>query len=119
MGGGGLLTVSLIAKYLLDLGGEKKVPDSRPPFSSDSLSEKPSRAHTYTQATRLLSPSRIVILDGLNYIKGFRYQLWCAAREARVRVCTVYVATEGGRCREWNGVEGRGVDGEGKYREET
>lgn len=28
-------------------------------------------------------------MDGMNYIKGFRYQMYCAAREAQVRTCTV------------------------------
>jgi len=36
-----------------------------------------------------MNPATIVILDSLNYIKGFRYQLYCAAKEAGVRVCTV------------------------------
>jgi tRNA uridine 5-carbamoylmethylation protein Kti12 len=30
-----------------------------------------------------------VIVDSLNYIKGFRYQMYCAARELKARVCTV------------------------------
>jgi protein KTI12 len=51
----------------------------------------------------LISPTRIVILDGLNYIKGFRYQLWCAAREARVRQVTCYVAAPEEVCRRFEG----------------
>jgi protein KTI12 len=31
----------------------------------------------------------ILLVDGLNYIKGFRYQMYCAAREHKLRVCTV------------------------------
>jgi hypothetical protein len=31
----------------------------------------------------------ILIVDALNYIKGLRYQLYCAAREFKLRVCTV------------------------------
>lgn len=30
-------------------------------------------------------------MDGMNYIKGYRYQMYCAAREAQVRVCTVRI----------------------------
>ncbi len=33
----------------------------------------------------------ILVVDALNYIKGFRYQLYCAAREFKLRVCTVGV----------------------------
>jgi hypothetical protein len=39
--------------------------------------------------TRHLGPDTIVICDSPNYIKGFRYQMYCAAREAHARVCTV------------------------------
>lgn len=31
----------------------------------------------------------IVIADSLNYIKGYRYQMYCAARELSIRVATV------------------------------
>lgn len=34
----------------------------------------------------------ILIVDSLNYIKGFRYQMYCAAREMKIRVCTVSVS---------------------------
>jgi protein KTI12 len=40
-----------------------------------------------------MNKDTIVILDSLNYIKGFRYQLYCAAKEAGVRVCTVSAST--------------------------
>ena len=39
--------------------------------------------------TRELSKNHLVIMDGMNYIKGYRYQMYCAAREAEVRTCTV------------------------------
>ena len=38
---------------------------------------------------RQLAANTILILDGMNYIKGFRYQLHCAVREAKLRSCTV------------------------------
>jgi protein KTI12 len=38
---------------------------------------------------RNLTKNSIVIVDALNYIKGFRYQMYCVAREAGVRVATV------------------------------
>jgi len=57
--------------------------------SAESYSEKPARGTLFTAVQRALAPGKIVILDSLNYIKGFRYQLYCAAREARCRVCTV------------------------------
>lgn len=58
-------------------------------ISSDSHSEKPARGALFTAVQRALALDKIVILDSLNYIKGFRYQLYCAARESKVRICTV------------------------------
>lgn len=55
----------------------------------DSRSEKPARGVLFTALQRHLGNDRIVLVDALNYIKGFRYQMYCAAREAKVRVCTV------------------------------
>jgi len=59
----------------------------------DSRSEKPARGALFTAFQRHLGSDRIVIVDSLNYIKGFRYQMYCAAREAKVRVCTVRAPT--------------------------
>lgn len=56
---------------------------------TDATAEKSARASLMSAVTRQLSPDRIVIFDGMNYIKGFRYQLYCAAREYKCRTCTV------------------------------
>ena len=55
----------------------------------DSRSEKPARAALFTAMQRHLGQDTILIVDGMNYIKGFRYQMYCAAREMKIRVCTV------------------------------
>jgi len=68
----------------------------------DSRSEKPARGALFTALQRHLSSDHIVIVDSLNYIKGFRYQMYCAAREAKIRVCTIYVISPPEQCREWN-----------------
>jgi protein KTI12 len=57
-----------------------------------SHAEKPGRANLFSNLTRNLGPETIVICDSLNYIKGFRYQMYCAAREAHARVCTVSIS---------------------------
>jgi tRNA uridine 5-carbamoylmethylation protein Kti12 len=38
---------------------------------------------------RQLGRDTILIVDALNYMKGFRYQLYFASREFKFRVCTV------------------------------
>ena len=44
----------------------------------------------------------MVIADGLNYIKGYRYQLWCEAKAAGTRCCVVHVAAHKDECKQWN-----------------
>ncbi|KAG2155252.1 chromatin associated protein KTI12 [Suillus bovinus] len=68
----------------------------------DSLQEKTARATLFTAITRHINKDTILIVDGMNYIKGFRYQLYCKAREAGVRVATVYVLATPDQCRKWN-----------------
>ncbi|KAF3355835.1 hypothetical protein VdG1_06573 [Verticillium dahliae VDG1] len=50
---------------------------------SANASEKDARATTYAAVKRVLSDRDIVILDGGNYIKGWRYQLHCEAKAVR------------------------------------
>ncbi|CAK5281497.1 unnamed protein product [Mycena citricolor] len=73
-----------------------------PSAYDDSRTEKPARGALFANVQRLLSPNRIVIVDAPNYIKGFRYQLYCAARELKIRVCTIFVVATADCCRQWN-----------------
>lgn len=47
------------------------------------------RGVAYARARRALGKDSFVILDGMNYIKGFRYQLWCEAKAAGTGCCVV------------------------------
>lgn len=51
--------------------------------------EKDARAEEYSAVKRVLSRDDIVIADGLNYIKGFRYQLYCEAKAVSTPSCVV------------------------------
>jgi protein KTI12 len=51
--------------------------------------EKEARGVAYARAKRVLKRDSIVILDGMNYIKGWRYQLWCEAKAAQTSCCVV------------------------------
>jgi protein KTI12 len=55
----------------------------------DARAEKPARATLFSAVQRHLNKDNIVIVDAMNYIKGSRYQMYCAAREMQVRTCTV------------------------------
>ncbi|KAF9000371.1 chromatin associated protein KTI12 [Hymenopellis radicata] len=75
---------------------------------NDSRSEKPARGALFTNLQRQISPNNIVILDAPNYIKGFRYQIYCAAREFKVRVATVFVVSTPDQCRTRNEARPKG-----------
>lgn len=69
---------------------------------SNNASEKDARATIYAAVKRALSPKDIVILDGANYIKGWRYQLYCEAKAVRSTHCVVHVGTPVEKAREVN-----------------
>jgi len=55
----------------------------------NARTEKEARGVAYARAKRMLGRDSIVILDGMNYIKGWRYQLWCEAKAAGTTCCVV------------------------------
>ena len=50
----------------------------------------------------MLANDAVVIADGLNYIKGFRYQLYCEAKGVQTTSCVVHIGTPEKKCREIN-----------------
>ncbi|KAK2565179.1 Protein KTI12-like protein [Acropora cervicornis] len=56
-----------------------------------SSSEKELRGLLKSSVERLISRDDIVILDSLNYIKGFRYELYCVAKAHKTTHCVVSV----------------------------
>jgi protein KTI12 len=57
--------------------------------NSDAKSEKAARGAFFSAIQRVLSQDDIVIADGMNYIKGFRYQLFCEAKALSTPHCVV------------------------------
>lgn len=51
--------------------------------------EKEARAVAFARVKRALAKDTFVILDGMNYIKGYRYQLWCEAKAMGTTCCVV------------------------------
>ncbi|KAF2140522.1 uncharacterized protein K452DRAFT_359579 [Aplosporella prunicola CBS 121167] len=64
--------------------------------------EKDARATQASAIKRVLSRDDVVIADGLYYIKGFRYQLYCEAKAMQTPSCVVHVGTRADKCREIN-----------------
>ncbi|XP_049937037.1 protein KTI12 homolog [Nymphaea colorata] len=69
---------------------------------ADMTAEKNLRGVLRSEVDRSLSKDNIVIVDSLNNIKGYRYELWCLARAAGIKYCVVYCDTEEDECRKWN-----------------
>ncbi|KAI9481594.1 MAG: chromatin associated protein KTI12 [Benjaminiella poitrasii] len=68
----------------------------------DAREEKKARGALMSAVERTLSKDDIVIADGLNYIKGFRYQLYCIARAIGTPHCVVYTGIPPDIAKEWN-----------------
>lgn len=66
-----------------------------PAAYGDSAREKALRGALRAAVERRLSRHDVVILDSINYIKGFRYELYCLARAARTPLCLVYCVRPG------------------------
>ncbi|KAF7195485.1 Protein kti12 [Pseudocercospora fuligena] len=64
--------------------------------------EKDARATFSSAIKRVLTRDTIVVADGMNYIKGFRYQLYCEAKAVQTTNCVVHVGTPGEKCRQLN-----------------
>ncbi|KAL2271886.1 hypothetical protein VTJ83DRAFT_1257 [Remersonia thermophila] len=80
-------TTLSISRSVYDLSPENLPAHVR---SANAL-EKDARAAVYAAVKRVLSPRDIVVLDGLNYIKGWRYQLFCEAKNARTASCVLQI----------------------------
>lgn len=56
----------------------------------DNINEKNTRSSIKSATARIVSNDCVVIVDSLNYIKGYRYELYCLARERRTKNCLVW-----------------------------
>lgn len=75
---------------------------SRNQSYADMPAEKNLRGVLRSEVDRSLSKDNIIIVDSLNNIKGYRYELWCLARSAGTRYCVLHCDAEDTICRKWN-----------------
>ncbi|ODV59143.1 Kti12p [Ascoidea rubescens DSM 1968] len=68
----------------------------------ESLTEKASRNLQMSMVKRDISSTNIVILDSPAYIKGFRYQLFCEAKQTQTTHCVIYIMAPIKVCLEYN-----------------
>lgn len=69
---------------------------------AESRNEKQVRGSLKSAVQRNLSKEHITILDSLNYIKGFRYELYCVSKEAQTTQITVFCETTREKAEQWN-----------------
>ncbi|XP_060932830.1 protein KTI12 homolog isoform X2 [Limanda limanda] len=69
---------------------------------ADSQKEKNVRASLKAEVERKVNKDDIVILDSLNYIKGYRYELFCLIKHAQTPQCLVYCLTSDEQSSSWN-----------------
>lgn len=69
---------------------------------ADSQKEKNLRGALRAEVERKVNKDDIVILDSLNYIKGYRYELFCLIKHTQTPHCLVYSLTSADLSSEWN-----------------
>lgn len=75
----------------------------------DSYTEKKTRAALKSAFDRTVSASdgsTLIILDSLNYIKGFRYELFCISKAAKERHGIVWILNDTKTIQKWNSERG-------------
>ncbi|XP_058830080.1 protein KTI12 homolog [Topomyia yanbarensis] len=98
------ITVHLVSEWnCIQLAGYSKNEHFR-----DSQKEKLVRCNVKSEAIRLLTKDDLVIVDGTNYIKGFRYEIYCASKASRTTQCTIYCAITQGQAWDFNQTENKG-----------
>ncbi|KAI4986148.1 hypothetical protein ZWY2020_018778 [Hordeum vulgare] len=88
------VTVRVIDESSLHLGRNESY--------KDMVVEKNLRGVLRSEVDRSVSRDGIIIVDSLNNIKGYRYELWCLARASGIRYCVFFCDTEVDHCRDWN-----------------
>ena len=74
---------------------------SKAAYLRDPTQEKILRASLKSNVEKYVDQSRVVILDSMNYIKGYRYELYCLARNSMTTLCLVFCDTDKETAREW------------------
>lgn len=88
---------------------------TRAKMYQDSSTEKKTRSRLRAATERTLTKSQVTICDSLNYIKGYRYELFCVAKTSGLNYAVIYCNTPESVCLEHD--KTRQISGEGAYGE--
>jgi len=68
----------------------------------DAKAEKITRSYFLAEVERMINNEVIVIVDSLNYIKGYRYELFCRARGQKTTICVIHCIVDKDTALAWN-----------------
>ncbi|KAK5972249.1 Chromatin associated protein KTI12 [Trichostrongylus colubriformis] len=97
--------VERIQEYFLSKGREVVIvrDDDYPSFSRDdygnSVKEKEQRSFLRSCVQKSLTQNNVVICDGLNYIKGYRYELFLIGKLCKTTFAVIYCHAEESVCK--------------------
>ncbi|XP_060778968.1 protein KTI12 homolog [Neoarius graeffei] len=86
----------------VDIIGDEMQSIDKNSVYADSQREKNLRGVLRSEVERKINKDDIVILDSLNYIKGYRYELFCLIKHVQTPHCLVYCLTSAALSSEWN-----------------
>lgn len=69
---------------------------------AESRKENELRSNLKSEMQRKINKDDVVILDSANYIKGYRYELFCVSKSARTTQCVVHCAVDKDTAMGWN-----------------
>jgi len=70
--------------------GDEDLNEPRDSLYKDSKTEKTTRARLRNEIERVLDKNCLVVCDSVNYIKGYRYELFCLARSLNTQYALVF-----------------------------
>ncbi|XP_064645697.1 protein KTI12 homolog [Lineus longissimus] len=98
-----------LKKYLTDqtertvhLINDESVGCNKNDVYAESRKEKDVRSGLKAAVQRKISKEDVVILDSLNYIKGYRYELFCVTKSAQTPSCVIFCDINVDTANEWN-----------------
>jgi protein KTI12 len=91
--------------------------DGRDSVFGSIAKEKDLRSSLRSEAARYVNLKQIVILDAPAYIKGYRYELHCMAKEAKTQYCILELLVNTDEC--WNRNEKRLEQQQAGYQRHT
>ncbi|XP_078541070.1 protein KTI12 homolog [Lissotriton helveticus] len=82
--------------------GDEALGVDRNAVYADSRKEKEVRGALRAEVERKLNKEDVVILDSLNYIKGYRYELYCLIKHTQTPHCLIHCLTAPEVSSAWN-----------------